>query len=182
MAVTLETKALVPAVPAGPLRAARGQNQEVAPDTSKTQNSAQAFVNSLSVDIRNKVMRPLHDRVRHDKSEEATQEQETQKSKAQPADTGQAQALNGGRNNKSYYSSPTFIANLTVLQAQQGYGSDRQASLGAARYKASHQAYLDAGAQPGGEFNAREDSIKSAERAEKIMIVPPGISTVNFVA
>ncbi|WP_417841557.1 hypothetical protein [Terasakiella sp.] len=181
MAVTLETKALVPTVPAGPLRA-RGRNQETVTDASKTQNSAQAFVNSLPADVRNKVVRPLHDRVRHDKSEEATQEQETQKSKAQPADTGQAQALNEGRHNRSYYSSPTFIANLTVLQAQQGYGSDPQVPLGAARYKTSHQAYLDAGAQPGGEFNAREDSIKSAEREEKIMIVPPVISTVNFVA
>ncbi len=178
MAVTLETKALVPAVPAGPLRARRGQNQEGASDTSKAQNTAQAFVNSLPADIRNKVTRPLRDSVRHDKSEEAAQEQETQKSKVQLGDSDPVQALNRGRN----YSSPIFIANLTVLQAQQGYGSDGQAPLGTARYKASHQAYLDAGAQPGGEFNAKEDSIKSAEREEKIMIVPPVISTVNFVA
>ena len=180
MAINLETKALVPAVAAGPIRA-RGQKQEITTDTSKTQNTAQAFVNSLPVDIRNKVVRPLRDSVRHDKSEEAAQEQETQKSKAQPADTGKTQALNGGQNNRAYYSNPTFIANLTLLQAQQGYQSDQQAPLGAARYKASHQAYLNAGAQPGGEFNAREDSIKSAEREKKIIIVPPIISTVNFV-
>ncbi|WP_419798430.1 MAG: hypothetical protein ACNI26_01700 [Terasakiella sp.] len=181
MAVTLETKALVPAVPAGPLRA-RGGHQEVATDVSKTQNSAQAFVNSLPVDIRNKVARPLRDNVRHDKSEEAAQEQKTAESKAQPVNTDKVQAQNGERNNRTYYSSPTFIANLTLLQAQQEYEVNERVPLGAASYKVSHQAYLKAGAQPGGELNAREDAIRSAEREEKIMIVPPVLSTVNFVA
>lgn len=183
MAFSVEPKSLLPTVPvAGQVRA-RGRNLVPQTDLSKTQENAQAFVNGLSGDIREKNQRvPLRNDVRQDKSKETTQETDTQQDASAPSRVRYGQIAPSGTTKQGFYSGPAFVANLTLLQAQSSDDATIDFDAQNARYEISHQAYLKAGAQPGGEFSVRQESLKSAEQAEKIKIVPPVVSTVNFTA
>lgn len=157
-----------------------------APDGTGRQQAAQAFINALPSDVRERVVREDRTQVRRDGAQQSQQQNDNRvetEQTSRPLAEVRAPRV-GPVADRASYSAPLFVSNLTLLQAQLGVEeSDGETNvIGSAVHAQHHQAYVAAGAQPGGETAAREAALKRDELGDRMQVVPPVISTVNVLS
>lgn len=157
-----------------------------APGRDGRQQAAQAFINALPSDVRDRVVREDRPQVRRDDAQQSQQQNDNRVEAEQtlrPERETRAPHV-GPVVDRTSYSAPLFISNLTLLQAQLGVEeSDEETNvIGSAAHAQRQQAYVAAGAQPGGETAAREAALKREELGERMQVVPPVLSTINVLS
>lgn len=164
-------------VPAGkPLRAQTDQ-------TDSLQSNAQAFVDTLPNSARERVTQnPGNFEDQRNLSRQSDTSQDSLKATDTPADAARLAEFNVGSQTEGFYSAPVFTADLILIQAQlSAQTSTADGALNALERETSHNAYLNAGAQPGGEGATREAALRRSELANRVQVVPPVLTNVNFV-
>ncbi|SCA55619.1 hypothetical protein MTBPR1_110058 [Candidatus Terasakiella magnetica] len=173
-------------LPVGIVRTPQTRVQNTAPGTSSDsiQRSAQAFVEQLPPEVRERVgQQPQpRDTYRRNRFDEALRSEEQAAVQAKGLE-GQASAkLAQATPTEPTYSAPIITADLTLLQAQLAALDETtsgNASLSRTQHGAYHDAYVSAGAQPGGQTAALEAQLKREELENKTHIVPPVLTSLN---
>ncbi|MDV7339664.1 hypothetical protein RYZ26_08675 [Terasakiella sp. A23] len=185
MALSVDAKVYGPlAVPKTP--APRTPSRPASAEGESTQRAAQAFVETLPPEVRERLAQAGRDGQKRDQFDNAQGSSDDLLSRNVDSDTGfDRPAFNpNAADQEPVYTAPILTPAATLLQAQlsdQEYaGSD--AGLTSQQYEAYHDAYLSAGAQPGGRASALEAALVREEQAQKTLIVPPVLTQVNFVA
>lgn len=156
------------------------------PDGEGRQQAAQAFINALPYDVRERVVRDDRTQVRRDGAQQSQQQNDNRveaQQTSRPQEDTRAPTV-GPVADRASYSGPLFISNLTLLQAQLGVeeNGDETNVIGSAAHTQRQQAYVAAGAQPGGETAARDAALRREELGERMQVVPPVISTINVIS
>jgi hypothetical protein len=151
--------------------------------TDSLQQEAQKFLSSLSPDIRERVSQTPRDGARRFKYEENDQKQDASLDETfAPNKSSSEYAFDGNsplNADNVQYSAPVYAGNAVLLQAQDISQSFEQPLTNYQR-DAYFDAYVSAGAQPGGEAAAFNAQIRQEEQQNKLLVVPPVLTNVNF--
>ena len=150
------------------------------------QRAAQSFVESLPPDVRDKIgslnrdadRRNGFDRTKRDVDETASRESSSETTQARPYEAVAQQQ-------DPIYTAPILTPGATLLQAQLSTANGfEKLSRDVTSFKreAVNDAYVSAGAQPGGRAAALAAQIAQQEQANQVFIVPPVLTSVNFTA
>jgi hypothetical protein len=162
----------------------RPQQYAVGTSSDSTRNAAQSFINSLPLDIQERVTRPNRDQQKENGFDQAekTKDDAVRLEPEQPSPQKATQYQNTA-SNAQLFTAPISVNSASLFQVQlQASATAGDTPLSAQHYTRSHNAYLSAGAQPGGEAAARQSALAREEQANRILIVPPIITTVNLNA
>jgi len=188
VALPIETRAYGPlAVPKSP--PVRAQTRPLPEgDGEAVQRAAQAFVQTLPGDVRERQAQINRDAPKKNGFTDAQRTEEERTSSAAVEGEGFRPASASEAQENAFSSSTGFarftpVANLVQAQLlQQESEAESQAAPSNAIYEASHKAYLSAGAQPGGRSEALKAALLREEQANRTFVIPPVQTSVNFVA
>ncbi|NVK17181.1 MAG: hypothetical protein HWE30_00645 [Methylocystaceae bacterium] len=154
-----------------------------------TQRAAQAFVQTLPSDVREQLNQVQRDNQKKNTFSDA--QKTAQDNQAETVDLNEA--TNEARTSVDQQTQPQSPTGYTLsglapsstlfqvqLTAQEGETRTKEPS--AYQRETYHNAYLSAGAQPGGHTAALEAALIREELAQKTLIVPPVLTQVNFSA
>lgn len=188
MALPIETRVFGPlTVPKPP--AVRAQTRPVANGDGETlQRAAQAFVQTLPADVRERPSQINRDPSKKQDFSDAQRTQEERPSptaveeeaaRTAPPPRAQGSAFSGGAGFTRF----APVANLVQAQLlEQQSQSDSPPPLTNAQYETSHKAYLSAGAQPGGQGAALKAALLREEQSQRAVVIPPVQTNLNFIA
>ena len=163
------------------LRTQRSVGQQ---QSDSAQNNAQAFINTLPATVRDQIGSSFQDRAPQNQFGNAqnTQTQSLRQRNLQGQIFNNQTFSRSQNSEQRTYSAPIFSANAALIQAQ-SFAQDEtaQQTLTSFQREEFFGAYVTAGAQPGGEKAVREAQIRQQERDNKLFIVPPVITSVNFL-
>lgn len=160
----------------------RPQQNAVGTTTDSTRNAAQDFINSLPLDIRERVARPNRDPQKQNDFDQAekTKDESVRVERDQPS-TQNTTLRQNSTATAQIFTAPISVNSASLFQVQlQASATAGDTPISSQHYTKSHNAYLSAGAQPGGEAAARQSALARDEQANKVLIVPPVITTVNL--
>ncbi|NVJ91268.1 MAG: hypothetical protein HWE34_06405 [Methylocystaceae bacterium] len=162
----------------------RPQQNAVGTSTDSTRNAAQSFIDSLPLDIQERVTRPNRDRQKQNDFDQAEKaKDEAVRIEPDQPSTQKATQYQNSAPTAQLFTAPISVNSANLLQVQlQASATTRDTPLNALHYSRSHSAYLSAGAQPGGEASARQAALAREEQANRILVVPPVITTINLNA
>lgn len=188
MALPIESRVYGPlSVPKAPV--VRPQARPVSQgDGESVQRAAQAFVQTLPGEVRERQSQIDRDSSKKNSFSDAQRtEEERRSTTALEDDSFQAasafQADEDAFSSGSGFARFTPVANLVQAQLlEQESNTESQTALSNARYETSHKAYLSAGAQPGGRAEALRSALLREEQANKTVVFSPIQTSVNFVA
>ena len=167
-------------IPATRLKSSVGQIGE------STQRAAQDFVNNLPSSVRERIGQPPREDFRRNNFTSLDEEQADEKNVFDAASVlNDASGPISDTIDEPAYSAPVFAANLTLLQAQLSQAdneNDGVKSFSAAQVEQFFGAYINAGAQPGGENAAFEAQLRREEQEQKTYIVPPILTSINLLS
>ncbi len=162
----------------------RPQQNAVGTSTDSARNAAQSFIDSLPLDIQERVARPNRDRQKENGFDQAekVKDEAVRVEQEQPGTQTATQYLNTA-SDAQLFTAPISVNSANLFQVQlQASATAGDTPLTNLHYTRSHNAYLSAGAQPGGEASARQAALAREEQANRILVVPPIITTVNLNA
>ncbi len=180
MALSVDAKVYGPlSVPKTP--SVRSQPKPAASDGESTQRAAQAFVETLPPEVRDRLAQANRDGQKRNGFDQAqAAPDEVQSSPLENEASFDRPAFNPTAPEQDpVYTAPILTPAATLLQAQLSDTGD--VGLTSRQHATYHDAYLSAGAQPGGRASALEAALVREEQAQKTLIVPPVLTQVNFV-
>ena len=188
MALPIESRVYgSPSIPQTQPARPRPQTQGATADS--TQRAAQNFVQTLPSDVReqlNQVHRDNQKKNNFSNAQKSTPDNQTQSVSANEAAGENARTASQPQNQRpAGYSLSGLAPSSTLFQAQlsaQQNPYTARDGLPPRQHETYHDAYLSAGAQPGGRTAALEAALVREELSQKTLIVPPVLTQVNFSA
>ena len=170
-----------------PNPAVRARPQAVPAKGESAQAAAQAFVQTLPADVRDKLGQINRDAQKKNAFSDAQQTARDVDEAAFDDENAPARATDfqgAVSEERATYSVSALAPSSTLFQAQLNAQEADLPSSGFSSYQREtyHDAYLNAGAQPGGRAAAFEAALVREELAKKTLIVPPVLTDVNFIA
>jgi hypothetical protein len=149
------------------------------------QSNAQAFIDTLPGDVRDKIGRLYRDPKKRDSfaQPERTEDDKPAAAKSE-AGTGRQENVVQVDFPQPIFTQPILTPNAALLQVQFAANSTpaSDVSLSQKEHEAFHAAYLNAGALRGGRAAALAAQIAQQELAKKTVIVSPVPTSVNLSA
>jgi len=154
-------------------------------DSTSTDRSAQTFLERLPSDVRERIGQTAQEGHRRTHYNRGDLDNDNSSARIDAEDSRKESTSSLRSDYQSSYSAPLHTSNLALLQAQleiDEEADNANVMMHSAQHETYHNAYVNAGAQPGGESAALEATSRREELENKTLIVPPVLTTVNFIA